>query len=261
MTRYALYFAPAADSPWWSAGCRWLGRDSVSGAELAQRQIPGISREMLAKFTCDARRYGFHATLKAPFRLINGYSPSHLEAMAETFSATQRPVVLQDMRVHLSRGFLALRPAGPDKEIRALAMRCVSYFDELRAPPTEAELAKRRRANLTELQEALLQRWGYPYTEGEFNFHMTLTSSLSEADAAAVSALRRAAERQFAAAQAAPLVIDALTIFCEQQPGQPFHVWRRFPFPVAGRAAELPRSVYRFPAVAPSGVSKDTLLR
>lgn len=262
MARYALYFAPAADTPWWNAGCRWLGRDPVSGAEFPQVRVPGLPGLMFAKLTSDARRYGFHATLKAPFQLAEGFSESHLAAMANAFCTVQRPIALHETRVCPLYNFLALRPAGPYDEIGALAMRCVTYFDMLRAPPTAAELAKRRHAGLTARQESLLHRWGYPYTEEEFRFHMTLTDSLSGIDVETAYAIRKAAEQQFQAAQdSAPLVIDALTIFRETQPGEPFTVWRRFAFGKQQQASSLPDQGRLFFFVGPSGVGKDTLLQ
>ncbi|MES2538694.1 MAG: DUF1045 domain-containing protein [Pseudomonadota bacterium] len=234
MMRYGLYFAPATDSPWWHAGCRWLGRDAASGAEFPHCQIAGVSDKVIGELTAHARRYGFHATLKAPFRLRDGYSEAQLISMAQAFCAAQRPIVLDDMQVRPLNGFLALRPDGPDDEIGALAMCCVRYFDSLRAAPAAGELEKRRHTGLSARQEALLLRWGYPYTEEEFRFHMTLTDPLSDVGADVVQAIRQAAEQCFAGVRAGtPLVIDALTVFREEMPGAAFSVWRRFPFNAA----------------------------
>jgi phosphonate metabolism protein PhnN/1,5-bisphosphokinase (PRPP-forming) len=153
-----------------------------------------------------------------------------------------------------------LRPTGPNDEIGALAMRCVSYFDALRAPLTADELNKRRDALLGERQEGLLARWGYPYTEEEYRFHMTLTDSLSALDDTTIGAIWNAAEAQFAAARAAePLTIDALAIFREERPGAPFSAWRRFPFD--GAHSALPASGRLFFFVGPSGAGKDSLLQ
>jgi phosphonate metabolism protein PhnN/1,5-bisphosphokinase (PRPP-forming) len=261
MTRYALYFSPAIDSPWWQAGCRWLGRDPVSGAEIPQPAVAGVPPAAMQRLTSDARRYGFHATLKAPFRLREGFSESHLLTMAEAFANAQRPISLDDTRVQPLGSFLALRPARPLDDIASLAMRCVSYFDDLRGPLTPGELEKRRNSGLSARQESLLQRWGYPYTEEEFCFHMTLTDSLAGLDEDAAHAMRNAVEGYFQAAmQAEPLVVDALTIFREQQPGLPFSVWRRFPFKATG-ASSLPAGGRLYFLVGPSGAGKDTLLQ
>jgi phosphonate metabolism protein PhnN/1,5-bisphosphokinase (PRPP-forming) len=262
MMRYALYFAPPTDSPWWSAGCRWLGRDAVIGTNFSHRQMPGAQRLILAKLTSDARRYGFHATLKAPFRLSDGFTESHLLKMAAAFSAIQRPIVLEDMQIGMMGNFLALRPDTSDNEIRALAMRCVNYFDTLRAAPTEAELKKRRAAKLTERQEELLQCWGYPYTEEEYHFHITLTDALSVVSSDTVDAIRKAAGDHFIKAKAAaPLVIDALTIFREEQSGAPFRVWRRFPFLARPSVSNLPINGCMFFVVGADDGYQDRLLQ
>jgi phosphonate metabolism protein PhnN/1,5-bisphosphokinase (PRPP-forming) len=261
MTRYGLYFSPAPDSAWWEPGCRWLGRDAADGTEFPQAHIAGIPDIVLAKLTADARRYGFHATLKAPFALADGFSETHLLNMAQAFCRVQRPIVLEDVQVRPLSDFLALCPAGPAAEINALAMRCVSWFDTLRAAPSEAELVKRRRAGLSPRQEALLQRWGYPYTEEEFRLHLTLTDSLSTLDADTAYAIRKAAEQRFAALADTPPAIDGLTIFREDRPGAPFSIWQRIPFNPEQQTPTLPAPGRLFYMVGPSGVGKDSLLQ
>ncbi len=262
MTRYALYFAPLPGSAWSDAGAAWLGREATQVGESTQDKIPGIPPLLLAKLTSDARRYGFHATLKAPFHLAEGFSEQHLEAMAEAFCKVQTCILLDKPQVRPIVDFLALRPEQSSDGPAALAMRCVSYFDLLRATPNEAELAKRRTRGLSSRQETLLQRWGYPYTEEEFQFHLTLTDDLAEVDAEVAYAIRKAAEHHFAdpIAQSA-LTLDALTIFREHQPGAPFIAWRRFPFGDHLPHAMLPASGRLFFFVGPSGAGKDTLLQ
>lgn len=261
--RYALYFSPAADSRWWEAGCRWLGRDPVRITECEQAVIPGLSRAALSDITADARRYGFHATLKNPFCLAPGFAESHLCAMAEAFCSAQKPVGLDDMQVSFLGDFLALRPAGPSDEVSALAMRCVQYFDILRGAPTAAERARRERLQLTKPQAALLHRWGYPYVGDEYRFHMTLTDSLAALTPGLRDSIRAAATQRFAAArQAEPVSIDALSIFREEEPGAPLTLWRRMPFSASRTAVPtLPAPGRLFFFVGPSGVGKDTLLQ
>ncbi len=261
MTRYALYFSPASDSAWADAGSHWLGRHYASPEPVPQLRIPGIPGLLLSSLTADARRYGFHATLKAPFHLFEGFNEAHLLQMAQAFCALQKPITLNEVHVRPLQDFLALQVNGPLDEIGGLAMRCVTYFDLLRAPLTEPELAKRRQAGLTARQSTLLQRWGYPYTEEFFRFHMTLTDALMHADADVIYAIRKAAEQHFAAAAAsAPLTIDALTIAREEYPGAPFVEWQRIPFSAQSERAGLPDSGRIFFCVGPSGVGKDSLL-
>jgi ribose 1,5-bisphosphokinase len=271
--RYAIYFAPAASSVWWTAGSHWLGRDAETGADCRQPVIAGISPEAFRQITTDPRRYGFHATLKAPFRLAEGFSEAHLLAMAQAFVARQQALQIEGVGIHTLSNFLALQTTDPSsrEQISALAMRCTRYFDLLRAAPSAAELAKRRNADLTPRRQALIARWGYPYTEEEYRFHMTLTGALTPLHADAAAAIGDAAGACFAAALATPLTIDGLAIFKEPAPGAPMSVWQRLPFskhPVsnvgdadnAGDATGLPPAGRLFFVVGPSGVGKDSLL-
>ena len=260
--RYGLYFAPEPGSPWAEAGNCWIGRDAERGMAVGQETVPGIPPVLLSQLTSGARRYGFHATLKAPFHLAQGFSEANLEAMAAAFCQAQRRIVVPAPGIRPLDHFLALRPGGAEDEIGALAMRCVSFFDLLRAAPAENELATRRRRSLSPRQEALLQRWGYPYTEEEYRFHLTLSDDLREIDEDAAYALRRAAEEHFAPVAAqAPFVVDRLCIFRETGPGAPFAVWRSFPFGDRLPQASLPAPGRLFFFVGPSGAGKDSLLR
>jgi phosphonate metabolism protein PhnN/1,5-bisphosphokinase (PRPP-forming) len=259
MTRYALYFSPAPGTAWSNAGAGWLGRDAHTGTDLLQPQVEGFTALQLARLTTDARRYGFHATLKAPFTLAEGMTEVHLAAMATAFASVQQPILIQDLQVQAMGGFLALSPTHGIAAINSLAQHCVEYFDILRGPASAAQLAKRRQANLSARQEMLLARWGYPYTEEEFRFHMTLTDTLTEADA---SRLHSAARTHFAPAAAVePLQLNSLTIFREESPGAAFSAWLRFPFCSASIQRRQAAGGRLFYVVGPSGVGKDTLLQ
>ncbi|KRB93135.1 phosphonate metabolism protein/1,5-bisphosphokinase (PRPP-forming) PhnN [Noviherbaspirillum sp. Root189] len=262
MTRYAIYYTAAPDSALWNAGSRWLGRDAANGHRLEQPAIPGVPAPVFQGLTGDPCRYGFHATLKAPFRLQDGFDESHLYAMAKAFAATQTPITLSGLQVRPINGFLALRPSGLRDDIAALAMRSVAYFDPLRAPLSESELSRRRHAGLSERQDALLQRWGYPYTEEEYRFHMTLTTSLRDIDEEAAYAIRKAAEGWFdQALSTVPCAIDAISIFREEVPNAPFLFLKRFPFEKQDGETMLPKPGRLFFIVGPSGVGKDSLIR
>ncbi|MFZ6773737.1 phosphonate metabolism protein/1,5-bisphosphokinase (PRPP-forming) PhnN [Undibacterium sp. SXout7W] len=261
--RYALYFSPAPESHWWQAGADWLGRDPLHTGPHLQTRISGVPDLLLAELTRDARRYGFHATLKAPFELREGFHACDLEAMASAFSAIQHAFPVGPLSVRRMGQFLALLPA-EDKHLRALAMRCVSYFDLLRAAPDQQSLNRRRRAGLSARQEELLLQWGYPYTEEEYHFHLTLTDAMTDSNASPdlQYAIRKAAEQHFQhAAQIAPLLIDGLTIFREEHPGADFQFWRRFPFQAAFQQKSLPDGGRLFYVVGPSGAGKDSLLQ
>jgi hypothetical protein len=142
----------------------------------------------VADLTATPRRYGFHATIKPPFRLAAGAAPAELVVACEGLCADLGPVQLDGLQLTDLDGFLALTPAGDTGALDALAARAVADLDAFRAPAPPDEIARRRAAGLTPRQEALLDRWGYPYVMEEFGFHMTLTGRLAPALRGAVAA-------------------------------------------------------------------------
>ena len=237
-TRYALYFAPEPDSPWWQAGCRWLGRDPALAQALPQPAFDGVTVAEFQALTSDARRYGFHATLKAPFRLAEGCTAAQLDAALRDFCRQQHCLMIPAPRVEWMGNFLALRPHGDVSAINRLAMDCVSTFDRFRAPLSAADIARRQRHPLSERQMQLLQRWGYPYTEEEFRFHMTLTDALHQsAHTDQAEAIWQAAQNFFKID--APLQLNGLALFTESAPGAPFQLVQRYAF---GTANALPQA-------------------
>ncbi len=225
MTRYALYFAPYADSLWWQAGCRWLGRDPSSDQHPSQHLITGVTPNHLADLTQNARRYGFHATLKAPFSLAQGVNEDDLIQHVTQFCQHAVTLNIATPSVQKLGDFLALKMTNGHSAIAALAQECVAYFDPLRAPMTDTDWQKRRQQHLTPRQEELLRRWAYPYTEEQYRFHMTLTDSLAYVDQTTALILQQAAEACFAID--APLSIDHLCIFKEEYPGAAFSLLHR----------------------------------
>ena len=225
------------------------------------------------QLTQHARRYGFHATLKAPFQLAAGFNEAHLLSMAQAFARCQSAIEVRQPTVRALGAFLALQPAVAQSDIDALAMRCVSYFDVLRAPPTADELARRRQTALSPRQEALLLRWGYPYTEEAYRFHMTLTDALSDeasetlsdtlpdTGSSTLATMCAAAQVNFTAANLPPLMLDGLAVFRETAPGNAFDLIARMPFSSQATSAALPAPGTLFFLVGASGSGKDTLLR
>lgn len=226
-SRYAIYFAPEPGSPLAEFGADWLGRDCATGAERVQAGVPGLSPERLSAITASARNYGFHATLKAPFHLKHDRPLEALVDAAAAFAAARAPIIVQ-LGLRSLGGFLALMMTPPDHRVMALAADVVQELDGFRALPSDAELARRREADLSPQQEALLQRWGYPYVMGEFRFHMTLSSRLP--DGPERDSIVAALEPRVAAVTATPSAIDAVALFRQDQPGSPFVMERRFPF-------------------------------
>lgn len=218
--RYGLYFAPEEGSALAAFGWDWLGRDSAGTAFLP---LP----DDRARVVADARRYGFHATLKAPFRLAEGCRGEDLRAEAAAFAAgraafTGPPPALEELH-----GFLALRPSAPAPAIHALADECVRRFDRFRRPAAEAERARRLAAGLTPPQAAHLDAWGYPYVFDQYRFHMTLTCRLAGDERARWHTLLAG---RLGAVLAEPMEFRSLALFVQPDADAPFVLAERFPF-------------------------------
>lgn len=226
-SRYAIYFAPDAGSALHEFGAHWLGRDAIAGTDVPRPALDGFTAEQQAELTRTANSYGFHATLKPPFHLSEGYTVDQLLAEAELFAAARHPFFIELVLRDLS-GFLALMQKESKAEMRELAADCVRHFDPFRALPNDAELEKRREAGLSAQQEAMLQRWGYPYVMGEFRFHMTLSKRIK--DDSEREALMREVLRLGEDALSAPVSIDSVSIFRQSDRKAPFTRLARFPF-------------------------------
>ena len=218
--RAAIYFAPPPGSAAWQAGSRWLGRDAATNAPLPQPRIDAVEPCTLAQLTAEPRRYGWHATLKPPFRLRQGLSLDALDSAVYALCREWRPVPLPALRVARLGHFLALRPEGDTAPVNALAAACVQRLHALAQPLNDAELARRRRTGLSPHQDELLRAWGYPWVLDEFRFHCSLTGDLRGTDEAQVQSIERAAQEAFDQLPAQP--ITSLAVFIEREPGADF---------------------------------------
>jgi putative phosphonate metabolism protein len=214
MARVALYYAPLPDDPLTRLSTIWLGRDPVTNAPIRQPGIDG-----LPEITADPRLYGFHATLKPPMRLIEGSDWRDLTAAVRAMAANIAPFTLPPLSVQDLHGFLALRETEPSPPLQALADACVGALDHLRTPPTEEDLARRRKASLSAEQDAMLQRWGYPYVFSTWFFHMTLTRRLSPEERAHI---KPAAEDWFAPALTHTRQVQDICLFTQSAAGAAF---------------------------------------
>jgi hypothetical protein len=219
MQRYAVYYAPR-EGDFATAGSAWLGWDALRG-----RHVPHPDIHLnLDDLTDLPRRYGFHGTLRAPFRLAEGYTYDDLCDSVKELAASLDPVVCNEMHVREIRGFLALLPEGGEAGLHALAARVVEGTDILRAPLTGDEIARWQPETLGVRQRDLLHGWGYPFVMEEFRFHISLTRPLpSERLATGQSA----AEAYFSAHLPRPFVIEDLCLFGEDLAGR-FHLLGRY---------------------------------
>lgn len=220
--RHAVYFAPDATHPLWSAGCSWLGRTADGSSEA----LPSRTETALPW------RYGWHATLKAPMQLATGVSEARWRDAVAGVAAQHTAFSMPLLAVAPLGDFLALRPVWPllpAHPLRRLADDCVLQLDGCRLPFAAADLAQRQASEPDERRRANLARHGYAHVLDDWRFHMTLTGSLAGAAAGTVDQLRAAAEQHFAAALQVPLRCDALCLFVEPARGAPFELRHRVP--------------------------------
>lgn len=199
--RFAIYFAPARDSALEQAAESWL----------AQPDLQPIS--------VSARRYGFHATIKAPMVLADGMDRAALEMALAEFASAYGPLSLGRLASTPLEGFLALIAAPQPQAITDFAAIVVSAFERFRAPLSADERARRLKAPLTPRQIELTDAYGYPFVLEQFLFHMTLTDRL---EPAALEAMRARALDWFGAALVEPILLDRLVLFHEAEAGAPF---------------------------------------
>ena len=223
--RAAVFFTPAADDPLTRAAAAWLMRDAFAGVALPPVEDGALTGDDIRALTAEPRRYGFHATIKAPFRLAEGITPDGVETALEEFCRDTSAGVIPTVELGQLGPFFAIVPAGPSDFVDALQAKVVAVFDRFRAPPSEAELARRRQTPLTGAQEANLARWGYPYVMEEFRFHMTLTGPVPAARQPEIGAVLR---RRFDPLVGGPLAIDSLALFVQREPDADFTVQARF---------------------------------
>ena len=98
----------------------------------------GLGDDLAERVTREPRRYGLHATLKAPFRLRSDIGlPQLAQALAELATQTQ-PLSTEPLRLQRLGSFLALCP-------QAIDQRRLGYIETLmRQSGLSAEVARAR---------------------------------------------------------------------------------------------------------------------
>lgn len=218
LPRYAIYFVPAADSALYRFGAAVLGYDAYSGEP---RSIEGASDDW-NDITQAPGVYGFHATLKPPFALVDGQREASLTEAVARFAADHGTVTLGAMQVSELGSFVALVPSLPRPEVHALAEACLRDFDRFRAPMSEQERQRRLTPGLTDRQIVNLARWGYPYVCEDFRFHMTLTGALPLPKRS--RALRFLCEKYEQVPGVASVKLDQLVIARQNETATPFRI-------------------------------------
>jgi 2'-5' RNA ligase len=229
-SRYALYLTPPTGSDLWKFGCDVIGRDASTGLDLEGFAPEGHTPESWRGLTDEPRRYGFHATLLAPFRIRADLDVLDLIDGVAAFARKSHPFEAGGLQVGKiatadGRAFVALKPTGPARELRAFEEMAVRKLDALRAPLTQSERRRREAARLTPLQRYYLDAWGYPYVLDEFRPHFTLTNALID-----FKPVEKALRWDFQMRVGSPhWGVEALTLFGERESDGIFEILREFP--------------------------------
>lgn len=219
--RYAIYYLPEANSALYRFGAGVIGYDAFTGEDLDHSEEIDRHFPDWADIAAEPRKYGFHATLKAPFALASGLTEADLVTAFDRFARAGREVPKIKPIVNLIGNFVAIVPDASPTALAHLADDCVIYFDTFRAPLSGADRARRFKSPLTPRQIACLDRWGYPYVFDDFRFHMTLTGPVPTAQRENVCVFLRAAFNRLALDRAA---IDRLALLRQDSAGGRFQV-------------------------------------
>ena len=222
--RYALYFAPHSDSALWAFGSSVIGYDAASRSDVAFPDHLPFPQEAWRLKTEEPRHYGFHATLKAPFHIRNGYTEQDVAACAAATASSVAAFDLGLLHVRRLGNFVALLPQSSPRALYDLEEACVKGLDRLRAPMSEADRARRLKSALTARQIENLDTWGYPHVFEDFHFHMTLTGRL---DSTEVEETAAALARMYAPI-AQPLRIAAVALFRQDDRQERFRLIETF---------------------------------
>lgn len=228
--RVAVYAAPGSGNDPYAADLleraeSWLGRSAV-GRTIEPGVPHGWTREAVDALTAEARRYGFHGTLKAPFRLADGRTLDELDEAVAGFAAGQPDVLIPQLALTRLGDFFALTPGADAAPLSALADDVVTVLDDFRAPLTESEIGRRNPEKLSERQRGFLARWGYPYVFDEFRFHLTVTDRVPTDQQEDV---QQTLCTWFAGSLGRDIAVDVLAIFVEAEPGAPFELYAEHP--------------------------------
>jgi putative phosphonate metabolism protein len=223
--RYAIYYAAAPDSELDRFGAHLVGYDAFGGH--TQSFADGIEQALpdWRDITQDPRKYGFHATLKAPMWLADGTTEIELLAACESFADSSRRIPVIQPVVNAIGDFIAIVPSQRSVELEQLAADAVGCFDSFRAPLTPEDRARRRPDRLTPRQREYLDRWGYPYVMEEFRFHMTLTGRLA---AERRETVLNILQQRFATLELATLAVDRIALFRQDDADARFRIVRHY---------------------------------
>jgi hypothetical protein len=223
--RYAVYYTPEPSTALWQLGSSIVGYDSLTRGRVTAPDDERL-RPLTDAIQEDPRRYGFHATLRAPFELAEGRTEAELIEAADAFARNRERFSVGPLTPGAMGSFVALMCESAPPTLEQLAADCVTAFEAFRRPLSAPDHARRLKAQLSERQIAHLDAWGYPFVFEEFAFHMTLTGRLGGEDRCIVLGALRELFAPFVTLSE----IDAITILVQPSRDAAFHILKRCSF-------------------------------
>lgn len=224
LERFALYFTFATKNPLYQKATQWLGHCVYNQDIDSSQSLISVSDKF--RMVRKAAHYGFHATLKPPFRLRSGTTQADLEAHLQSFTSEMKAITCPPLKIHSIANFIALIPSDSCAELNHLAKQCVIEFEQFRAPLNEIEMQKRLSSPLTVRQQQLLDEYGYPYVLDEFRFHMTLSDRMQ--DGLIDDALQQLSF-EFSPLLNSQLNVDCVCLCHQSNPDDPFTLIKSYP--------------------------------
>ena len=179
--RVAIYFLPKKNSSLENFGKNLLGRDinKKKKISLTRRQKYFINRgftyfDELKDYCEQPAKYGFHATLKAPFRLKRNVKTKNFYDVISHIATQHSRFKIKGLKIVYSKKFTFITSRKPNKLLINLESDLVKHLDTFRAELNKTEIKKRIPDSLTFKQNKYLKEWGYPFVFDQFKFHMTL---------------------------------------------------------------------------------------
>ena len=179
--RVAIYFLPKKNSSLENFGKNLLGRDinKKRKISLTRRQKYFINRRFtyfdeLKDYCEKPAKYGFHATLKAPFRLKRNVKTKDFYDVISHIAAQHSRFKIKGLKIVYRKKFTFITSRKPNKLLINLENDLVKHLDTFRAELNKTEIKKRNPDSLTFKQNKYLKEWGYPFVLDQFKFHMTL---------------------------------------------------------------------------------------
>lgn len=218
--RYAIYFAPDDESELGLFGATVLRRRALQVTDWLNPDlaVDFPQSSVWAERIQRPARYGFHATIKAPFELAKGQSADSLITDLADYCQYLQPISLAGLAPIRTSRYDALAFEQQPHELWQLASDCVIHFEKYRAPLSDADIERRNRDSLSKSQIRNMQHYGYPYVLNDFNFHMTLSGYNDHNDAAYLEWLNSLYQTMVTEAP----VLDRLCIFYQPDRNTPF---------------------------------------